>query len=169
MTIPSPIRHVLSAPRVSQVERFAEVAYLMPDQLYWRLAGHIWKHTAPYFYAALWHQLLTSPRPCRSHFARIPADRALWEQMPERFTCFRGHGPENRNGYFFSLSYSIAKGFANWHGDAGQVQVCLFEKADCIFWGGTQQEVICVPRFKSHSPFPAWVTAGAYRLPCAGA
>jgi hypothetical protein len=113
MTIPRTIRHVLSAPRVSQVERFAEVADQLSDSLYWRLAGHIWKHTAPYFYAALWHQLLTSPPD--------PAAQT---------------SPESQ-------------------------QIAL--------WGGRQQEVICVPRFKSHSPFPAWVTAGAYRLPCAGA
>ncbi len=152
MTIPNPIRHVLSAPRRSQVEAFAEVAHLMPDQLYWRLAGHIWKHTAPYFYAALWHRLLTSPRPHRSHFARVPADRAKWEQMPEQIICFRGHTPENRNGVFLSLSYSVAKCFADWHGDAGQGQHCSLDKANCIFRGGRQQEVICVHwRIETHT------------------
>jgi len=142
------LRHVLRVrhPRSKQVESFAEIADQLSDQMYWRLLGHIWERTARYFYARLWHSLLTSTRPCRSHFARVPADRRRWEQMPEQIIVYRGSGPENRHGVSFTLDWSAAEKYAALHGTQGRVEALLLRKAGCVYYGRRYQEVIYLPR-----------------------
>lgn len=109
------IRYVLShRPRCTQVEAFDEIAEQLTDKQYWRLAGHIFSRgttpiTPVYLYADLWLKIFKSPRPHRSHYARLPADRQKWEQMPDEITCYRGCGLDNGDGCFFSLDYSTAK------------------------------------------------------------
>jgi hypothetical protein len=157
------IRHVLSRkPRFTQVEAFAEIAEQLTDRDYWKLAGHIWARnlvprTAVYFYAALWHKIFQSPRPHRSHFARNPADRLKWDQMGDEITCYRGCGPDNGDGCFFSLDRSTAELFGHLHDPHGRILTLQCRKSDCVFCGGKQQEVIPVPmlRLKRCRPAPA--------------
>ncbi len=149
------VRHVLRVhtPRGKQVESFAEIADQLSDRAYWRLAGHIWERTARYFYARLWHRLLTSTRPDRSHFARVPADRHKWEQMPEQLIAYRGHGPENPHGVSFTLDWSGAEKYAALHGARGRVEAHLLRKSACVYYGRRYQEVIYLPRLTLSTHF----------------
>jgi hypothetical protein len=144
------IKYVLSHPRPTQVEAFAEIADQLTDREYWRLAGHIWIHGAAcYFYAAQWVKIFQSPRPHRSHFAKVPADRLRWEKLPDEITIYRGCGDDNMHGVFFSLDREHAVLYAALlHYADAMIITFQCAKAFCIFSGGTYQEVIYCPFLK---------------------
>lgn|ERR1700683_4294593 len=162
------IRHVLAhRPKFNRVEAFDEISDQLTDQEYWRLAGHIWSRklvpkTATYFYAARWHKIFQSPRAHRSHVARVPADRTLWDNMDDAVIAYRGCGTENSRGVFFTLDYSIAEMFASIRtrrGQKGQVYARLFNKADCVFLGGKQQELVYLPMLRAVRAFDSRYSA----------
>lgn len=152
------IRHVLSRkPRCTQVEAFVEIADQLTDREYWRLAQHIFsRHLSPitpvYQYGALWHKIFTSPRAYRSHFAPLQADSQKWEQMPAEITCYRGCGPHNGDGVFYSLNRYTAEMFGHLHDPDGRIITLRCRKSDCIFRGGRQAEIIAVPMLRLARP-----------------
>ena len=67
----------------------------------------------------------------------------MWDALGDKITCYRGCAEGNRRGIFYSLDRSVAEVHARlWK---GSVHSYIFNKADCIFFGGQGKEVIYVP------------------------
>jgi hypothetical protein len=140
------VRSVLSVPIPDQTEAFAEIERHLSDYSYWRLASHIWRKDMIPNYSErtrkLWLRILRAPRPRIENFARrYPGLLAI---LPDPIPCYRGHGPDNREGFHYSLNLRIAEVFARPFGTEGHVSHVFLPKRDCL-WFGHIAEVVYVP------------------------
>lgn len=138
------IKYVLSVHRICQVEAFAEIEHNLTDEQYWRLLGHVlWNGENHGIYRDLYLYLMRSPRPRHLLFMTLKQLQE-WEALPEEILIFRGHGQQNKYGFWFSLSAMTAAGVASSYGAEGQVSAYLVSKHDCFFLGGKYESVLFI-------------------------
>ena len=144
------VRYVLHGEPKLRVEAFDKIQHRLSDWLYWRLLGHVWKraHTT-HTHEALWKELLSSQRPERDAFIYRRQELTIYHFLPDPITAYRGFGPRNRNGFYYSLSSITAQSYANQHGNAGKVERFRLPKRDCLYVGGKHWQLIYVPSMRS--------------------
>lgn len=140
------VRSVLAVPISDQTQAFTKIEHHLSDYTYWRLASHMWrKDMIPNYNERtrkLWLRILKAPRSGIQHFARnYPGMLAV---LPDPIPCYRGHGPDNREGFHYSLNLRIAEVFAKPFGADGHVSHVFLPKRDCI-WFGHISEIVYVP------------------------
>lgn len=141
------IRFVLSVNRVNQAEAFAEVAHRLPDRAYWRLLGHIfWSARNHDIYRDLYLELMRAPRPHHHCFHTVEQQQG-WDKLPDKVMIFRGHGPNNKYGIWYTLQVMVACGLAYDHGE-GKVASYIVPKRDLFYGGGHQEAVFFVQGLK---------------------
>jgi len=129
------LRWVLTFPHSWQVMALDEVKNALPDQTYWRLAGNIfWKSRNHAVFHDLWLSLLRAPRPY-AHCFHTPQQQAAWDALPTQVMIFRGHGPKNREGLWWSLGLHLACGISSAHGKNGRVISAIVPKDDVLYLG----------------------------------
>ncbi len=136
------IRYVFCAPRFERVEAFAEIQHHLSDRVYWRLLSHVWKRQlAVRRTAVLWSALFKALRAEREAFMK-PDCLARYQRLPDRFTAYRGYGPDNEDGFYYSLNREAAASYAGQYGAEGRVGTWTLPKRDCFYVGGRREEII---------------------------
>jgi hypothetical protein len=140
------VEYILSVPEWNRIEAFAEVGHLLSDRTYWRMLGRVFAHTNPSVsHLALWNALFLSVRSGREFFAESESDRVFWNSLPEEIIAYRGQGKSKPQGRFFSLHRETAELYARQHhGDDGVVQTRVFNKVDCLYYGGRYYQLTYV-------------------------
>jgi hypothetical protein len=141
------VRSVLAVPIPNWTEAFVEIEHHLSDYAYWRLASHIWrKDMIPNYNEhtrKLWLRILKAPRAGIENFARDHT--GMLAVLPDPVPCYRGHGPDNREGFHYSLNRRIAEVFAKPHGVEGHVSRVFLPKRDCVWFGAHVAEIVYVP------------------------
>jgi hypothetical protein len=138
------IRYVMCVPRICRIEALDEVKELLSDYWFWRLLGQcVWTSENHSVYRDLYLALMREPRPEHHAFMR-PEQLRAWRRLPEKVHIFRGHGPLNRDGFWYSFSLAVAIEVAMSYGLKGRVSTALVSKHDLFFLGGDKESVIFV-------------------------
>lgn len=139
--------YVLSIPQICRIEAFAEVAHHFEDRMYWGLFGHIFCPAVNFgLYRDLYLTLLRAPRP-HHHYFHNAEQQAGWDSLPERVAIYRGHGPHNKHGIWYSLNPFVAIDYAHKHNvysakrkdmeklGSGRVSSYVVSKRDLLYGG----------------------------------
>lgn len=122
----------------------------LEDAVYWALLGFLWQESAIYVEKREILPFLSSNRPQRDMFTHAKADRELWAAQRDKILIYRGQTSTNSDGVYWSLCEDVAREFAETSGslfrEEGYVYYTAVNKADCLFRGGRQQEVIHLPQ-----------------------
>jgi hypothetical protein len=73
-------------------------------------------------------------------------DRAFYASLPDQIKAYRGFGPNNREGFNYSLNPHVAMCYAVHHGgDEGDYDTKILPKRDCFWVGYWSEQIIYVP------------------------
>jgi hypothetical protein len=134
--------------RPHRLDAFLEIMAELSHEDYWRLLGDLWSDSENIWqnYWA-WQFLLGSCRPGQE-FLMEERERQELARLPERVRVYRGHQDQNELGYSWTLSYHVARWFADRFGSQkGEVVTGLVfkEAIKALLLGRQEVEVVVSP------------------------
>lgn len=132
------------------IKLFARYEYRLSDYAYWFLLSTLWVSYTGWSDLEVWKRLFSSNRANRETSIMKPSELRVFRALPDRFSVFRAHRPEEKDWIAYTLSTDAVARFAVKR-NVQQVTEYQASKADalCLFLRRGESEVLVLDKTKA--------------------
>jgi hypothetical protein len=110
--------------------RFTQLQHMLGDYWYWFTLGTLWVSYSGWSDLNLWKQLFRADRKHRATSLMKPSEYKVFTKLPDRFTAYRSHRPDEKDWISYTLNRDLADRWTAERG--GHTQIYTLKRQHCL-------------------------------------